>query len=303
MYDVVILGGGPAGLAASVYFARQKLNFLVLTKDIGGYAMWSDDVENYLGFHLLNGPQLVKKFQEHLADYAGAFTLKDNEPATLVERIKGGFSVTTAKGTYEAKTVLIATGTTHRELGVPGEKELYGKGVTYCANCDAPLYKDKKVFVIGGGNSAMDAALFLEKYTTGIVIVSLNEELGGDSLLKQKIATSKNISVYTETKATQIVGTSVVTGVGLIGPDGKERLEAAQGIFIEIGLKPITDFISFVDKDKSGQIIVDKMNQTDVDGVFAAGDVTDVTAKQIAVAVGEGSKAALRIIAWLQQQR
>lgn len=302
MYDVLILGGGPAGLAAAVYLARQKLSFAIITKDIGGYALLSDDVENYLGFHLLNGVELVKKFKEHLADYEGAYDLKEGESVTSVVKSPGGFSVTSDKGTYEAKALLIATGTTHRKLGVPGEDALYGKGVTYCANCDSPLFKDKKVFVIGGGNSAMDAALFLEKYTTGIGLVSLNPELGGDSILKQKVMASKNITVYPSTKTTQIVGTSKVTGIGLVGPDGKERLEQTDGVFIEIGLKPICDFITIVEKDKWGQIVVDKHNATSVDGIFAAGDVTDITEKQISVAVGEGSKAALQIIAWLQHQ-
>ncbi|MEO5927451.1 MAG: FAD-dependent oxidoreductase [Patescibacteria group bacterium] len=302
MYDVLILGGGPAGLAAAVYFARQKLKFAMITKDIGGYALLSDDVENYLGFHLLNGVDLVKKFKEHLKDYEGAYDLKEGEKVTDVVKSKEGFTVTSDRGTYEGKTLLIATGTTHRKLGVPGEDALYGKGVTYCATCDSPLFKDKKVYVIGGGNSAMDAALFLEKYTTGIVLVSLNPELGGDTLMKQKVLASKNITVYPATKTTQVVGTSKVTGIGLVGPDGKERVEPADGVFIEIGLKPICDFVKIIEKDKSGQIIVDKHNKTSIDGIFAAGDVTDITEKQIAVAVGEGSKAALQIIAWLQHQ-
>jgi len=190
----------------------------------------------------------------------------------------------------------------HRKLNVPGEEDLYGKGVTYCATCDAPLFKGKKVFVVGGGNSAMDAALFLEKYTTGIVIVSLNPDLGGDELLKKNVLSSKNITVYLSTKTTQIVGTSKVTGIGLLGPDGKERVEEANGVFIEIGLQPTCGFLPFVEKDKGGQVIVDKQNRTSVEGIFAAGDVTDITEKQIAVAVGEGSKAALQIIAWLQKQ-
>lgn len=301
MYDVIILGGGPAGLAAAVYFARQKLHFIILTKDIGGYASWSDDVENYLGFHLLNGIDLVKKFKEHLKDYEGQFEIREDEPGVNLETVTGGYRVLTDKGTYESKALLIATGTKHRELGVPGEKEYYGKGVTYCATCDSPLFKDKKVYVIGGGNSAMDAALFLEKYTTGIVIVCLHPELGGDASLKAKVLASKNISVYPSTKTTKILGETLVTGIGLVGPEGVERIEQAEGVFIEIGLQPRSDFIDLVDKDTYGQIIVDKRNRTSRDGIFAAGDVTDVTEKQIAIAVGEGSKAALEIILWLQQ--
>lgn len=301
MLDGIIIGAGPAGMAAAVYMARQKLKFVILTENVGGQALLSDDVENYLGFHLMNGVELVKQFNGHLKDYAEQYELKEQEPAQNVEKLDGGFRVTTTKGAYDTKSILIATGTVHRKLNVPGEEELYGKGVTYCANCDAPLFKDKKVYVIGGGNSAMDAALFLEKYTTGIVLVSLNKELMGDSIMKAKILGSKNISVLFETKTSKIEGTTNVTGIGLIGPDGKERIEPTQGVFIEIGLVPMSKFIDIVEKDKAGQIIVDKVNHTSVPGIFAAGDVTDVTEKQISVAVGEGSKASLELISYVQK--
>lgn len=288
-------------MAGAVYMARQKLKFVILTDTVGGQTALSDDVENYLGFHLLNGVELVAKFQEHLKDYKEQFEIKEQELAQKVEKIDGGFRVTTPKASYDAKSLLIATGTIHRKLKVPGEDALYGHGVTYCANCDAPLFKGKKVFVIGGGNSAMDAALFLEKYTTGIVLVSNNKELMGDSTMKTKILASKNISVLTETKTTKIVGDKLVMGICLVGPDGVERVEPTQGVFIEIGLVPVSQFIDLVEKDKMGQIVVDKSNHTSVPGIFAAGDVTDVTEKQISVAVGEGSKASLELISYVQK--
>lgn len=301
MLDAIIIGGGPAGLAAAIYLARQKIKFIMLVKELGGYALWSEDVENYLGFHLISGADLVKKFKEHLRDYAGIFELHEGEPVSTVQKTEKNFVVKTEKGEYEAKTLLISTGTRHRSLNVPGEKELYGKGVTYCATCDAPLFKAKKVYVIGGGNSAMNAALFLEKYTNEIVIVSLGADLAGDSTLKSKILANQNIKVYSSTKTTKIQGKYFVEEIGLIGADGVERLEPAQGVFIEIGLQPASDFINFIDKDKAGQIIVDKRNRTSQIGIFAAGDVTDVSDKQISIAVGEGSKAALEIISFLQQ--
>jgi alkyl hydroperoxide reductase subunit F len=302
MLDAVIVGAGPAGMAAAVYMARQKLKFVILTDSIGGRTILSDDVENYLGFHLLNGYELVQKFQEHLKDYTDQFELKEQELAQKVERITGGFRVTTPKDSYDTMSLLIATGTDHRKLNVSGETELFGKGVTYCANCDAPLFKDKKVYVIGGGNSAMDAALFLEKYTTGIVLVTLNKELTGDEILKTKVLASKRITVLTETKTTKIEGAAFVTGIGLLGPDGQERIEPTQGVFIEIGLTPVSQFIDLVQKDTFGQIIVDKVNHTSEPGIFAAGDVTDVTEKQISVAVGEGSKAALELIKYVTKR-
>lgn len=301
MFDVIIIGGGPAGLAAAVYFARQKLHFLILTVDVGGQTLLSTDVEDYLGFHLLNGVELVEKFRAHLEDYREQYELHEGEPVLTVERIVDGYRVTTAKGRYDAKTLLVTTGTKHRQLNVPGEKTLYGKGVTYCATCDAPLFKGKKVFVIGGGNSAMDAALFVAKYTDDVTIVTINKELMGDAIMKSKVFENPKIKVYAETKTTRILGEGLVTGIGLAGTDGVEHVERAEGIFIEVGLVPASQFIDLVEKDKWGQIVVDKTNKTSAPGIFAAGDVTDVTQKQIAVAVGEGSKAALELITYVQR--
>ncbi len=301
MYDAIIVGGGPAGLAAAVYLARQKVQFALIADTIGGQTLWSSDVENYLGFHLLNGGDLVKKFKEHLKDYEGAFDLKEGESVTKIDRLTVGFRVTTPKGSYESKTLLIATGETHRALGVPGEKEFYGRGVTYCATCDAPLFKDKDVAVIGGGNSAMDAALFLEKYAKSISILTANAALAGDGVMMKKIAASSKMQVISGSKTTRILGDSFVSGLSYEAEGEKHALDV-QGVFIEIGLIPVSDFIDFVKKDKSGQIEVTIHNETSVPGVYAAGDVTTVTEKQIAVAVGEGSKAALTLIKWLQRQ-
>ena len=287
-------------MAAAVYLARQKFSFMILTGNVGGQAGLSDDVENYLGFHLMNGIELVDQFKKHLADYKDCFEIHEQEEVSKIEKLDQGFRVTTAGGSYSTKTVLIATGTKHRKLNVPGEDALYGHGVTYCANCDSPLFKDKIVYVIGGGNSAMDAALFVEKYATHVGLVNVNSELQGDAVMITKIQASKKIQLYPLTKTTKIEGTSVDTGVGLMGVDGIEKIEKTDGVFIEIGLTPITDFIDFVAKDSHEQIIVDKLTATNVEGVWAAGDVTDVTEKQISVAVGEGSKAALEIIKYLQ---
>ncbi|MBI5655161.1 FAD-dependent oxidoreductase [Candidatus Uhrbacteria bacterium] len=301
MYETIVIGGGPAGIAAAIYLARQKVKFLMLGGLFGGKTAWSADVENYLGFHLLDGAELTKKFREHLNDYRGSFELKEGEMAKKAEKMGKGFRLTTDGGTYEARTLLVATGEKNRKLNVPGEDEFMNKGVTYCATCDAPLFKDKVVHVIGGGNSAMDAALFLEKYATSVTIVTVNPELTGDAAMKGKCLVSPKIKVLSSTKTSRILGEQFVSGIGLVGPDGTERTEPTQGVFIEIGLVPEADFIDFVEKDKQGQIIVDKRNRTSIEGVWAAGDVTDVTEKQIAIAVGEGSKAALDIIDFLHK--
>jgi len=300
MYDVIIIGGGPAGLAAAVYFARQKLKFLILTGHVGGQTIWSTDIEDYLGFHLLNGQALVKQFRDHLADYDGMYELHEGEHVTEIKKSEGIFQVISEKTSYESKSILIATGTKRRELGVIGEKEFYGKGVTYCATCDAPLFKGKKVFVIGGGNSAMDAALFAEKYASGVTVITINAELKGDAVMKSKIVANPRIRVLALTKTTKIVGNSFVSGIGYSGEDGIEHEESCEGVFIEIGLMPSTNFADIVEKDQWKQIVIDKRNKTSVPGIFAAGDCTDVADKQIGIAVGEGSKAALELIKYLQ---
>jgi len=303
MFDCAIIGGGPAGMAAAVYLARQKLKFVLIADMLGGKSMWSADVENYLGFHLLNGSDLVAHFREHLQDYHDQFELAEGERVERIEKIPGGFRTITQSTSFESKTLLIATGTKNRELGVPGEKDYYGKGVTYCATCDAPLFRGKTVHVIGGGNAAMDAALTLEKYAKKIAIVSTNPALSGDVMLREKVEASPTITVYPSTKTTKIQGETFVTAIGLVGKDAEERMEPTDGVFVEIGLTPVSGLIDFVKKDNRNQIIVDKFNATDVEGVWAAGDVTDITEKQIAIAVGEGSKAALGVIRYLQSHR
>ncbi|HVM91069.1 MAG TPA: FAD-dependent oxidoreductase [Verrucomicrobiae bacterium] len=299
MEDVILIGGGPAGMAAAIYLARQKLKVTMFAGELGGQAIWSADVENYLGLHQLTGIQLVQRFQKHLDDYKKDIDIRENDKVMKLERIDGGFRATGEKSAVEGRSVLIASGAKHRELGVPGEKELDGNGVTYCATCDAPLFKDKIAFVIGGGNSAMDAALFVAKYAKETHIVAISPELSGDVSLKKACMESEHIKIHTETKTLRFEGKGKLERIVFSGKDG-EWTANADGAFIEIGLVPNAEFVDFVGKDTRGQIIVDKLNATNVEGVFAAGDVTDVTEKQIAVAVGEGSKAALSIIKYLQ---
>lgn len=295
LYDCIIVGGGPAALAASIYLARQKINFAIITKDIGGQTLLSSDVENYLGYHFMKGTELVEQFRSHIADYK--IELCEGEEVVKIAKNKNCV-VQTKKKNYSAKTVLIATGKQPKKLNVPGEKEFYGKGVTYCATCDAPLFANKEVTVVGGGNSAMDAALLLEKYCKKVHIITINPELRGDKIMMQTIQKNNKIKVITQAKTTRIIGDKFVSTIQYL-QNGQEKLLKTQGIFVEIGLVPSAQMINFVKKNKWGEIIVNKKNMTSVPGIFAAGDVTDICEKQIIVAAGEGAKAALDIIQYL----
>lgn len=299
MRDVLLIGGGPAGLSAAIYLARQKLDAVMLTGDLGGQVAWSSDIENYLGLHQLTGVQLVQRFQKHLDEYRSVLEIRENEKVKKIERIHGGFRAVTDQGSYDGRAVLIATGSEHRKLNVPGEEALLNRGVTYCATCDAPLFRGMVVYVIGGGNSAMDAALFVEKYAKEVFLLTINPELKGDEFMKKAVRSNPRISVIPNAKTLRFEGRRSLETIVYEDRDG-EHAVPADGAFIEIGLVPNSDLIDFVEKNAWKEIVVDKRNATNVEGVFAAGDVTDVTEKQIAVSVGEGSKAALSVIKYLQ---
>ncbi|MBU4140947.1 MAG: NAD(P)-binding domain-containing protein, partial [Candidatus Omnitrophica bacterium] len=197
IYDLIIIGAGPAGITASVYAARKRMSFLVISRDIGGQAAWSGDIENYTGYQFISGPELIAKFEEHLKRYD--IELKEGEEATEVKRKENFVSVKTEKNTYEAKTLIIASGKRSRELGVPGEKEFKNRGLTYCATCDGPLFAGKDVAVIGGGNSALDAALQLMNIARHIYIINITSTLGGDPVMREKVSASEKVSVLNET--------------------------------------------------------------------------------------------------------
>lgn len=300
MYDLVIIGGGPAALAAAVYAARQKVSFVIVAEKIGGQTAISADIENYLGFPATNGPELSGYFEKHITKYGT--DVKEGEKAVDLRKSSKGFIVKTVTAEYETRTVLIASGKKPRKLNVPGEDKLYGKGVTYCATCDAPLFAGKDVAIIGGGNSAMDAALLAEKYSNRVYIVNINPELAGDATMIGKIRKSKKISVFTDSRTAEIVGERSVEEIKFSQGGGNKTL-SVQGVFVEIGYIPSVDFDHLTEKNKWNEIAIHQenltTNLTSVPGIFAAGDVTDVPEKQISVAAGEGVKAALSIFKYL----
>jgi len=298
MYDLIIVGAGPAGITAAVYAARKRMNLLVISQDIGGQTALSGDIENYTGYQFVSGIDLTAKFEEHMKKYG----IQTKEPETVLEvkKEKDVVSVKTDKGNYEARTAIIASGKKSKELSVPGEAEFKNKGLTYCATCDGPIFSGKDVAVIGGGNSGLDAATGLIKIAHHIYLINIAPEITGDALMLEKIKASDKVTILNDTQVLAVLGEKLVTGIKIKTKE-KESTLSAQGIFVEIGLVPNSDFAHGIDKNEYGEIKVDSHNRTNVSGIFAAGDVTDVPEKQIIVAAGEGAKATLGAFRYLTQ--
>lgn len=300
MYDLIIIGAGPAGITAAVYAARKKINTLVVTGDIGGQAAWSGDIENYTGYQFISGPELAAKFEEHLRQYD--ITLKEKEEALALQPKGDTIAVRTTKASYEARAVIVASGKKTRELGVPGEKEFKNRGLTYCATCDGPLFAGKDVAVIGGGNSALDAAIQLMRMCRHVTLINSAANLTGDPLMQEQVAGNPAVTVINSAQVLAITGDKFVTGIR-IKKDNREEMISVQGVFVEIGLIPNTAFAQGLAQNEAGEIKIDAFNQTNIPGIFAAGDVTDVPEKQIIIAAGEGSKAALSAFRYLVHRK
>jgi len=300
IYDLIIIGAGPAGITAAVYAARKKIDTLVVSKDIGGQAALSGDIQNYTGYQFISGPELAEKFEEHMRKFN--FDIRENEGVTKLVAKQNNFLVKTDKNSYRAKTVIVASGKKSRELGVSGEKEFKNKGLVYCATCDAPLFSEDDVAVIGGGNSALDAALQLMKIANHVYIINIADHLTGDEIMQEKIKKSKKVSILNNSQVIEILGDNFVNAIR-IEKDKKEETLAVQGIFVEIGLIPNSDFAVDLNKTKIGEIKVNNKNETNIPGIFAAGDVTDVFEKQIIIAAGEGAKATLSVFHYLSSRK
>ena len=296
IYDLIIIGAGPAGITASVYAARKKIDFLVISLDIGGQAAWSGDIENYTGYQFITGPELAQKFQDHMRKYDTV--LKENEEVLELKKSAGVFLVKTNKIDYQSRSVIIASGKKSKELGVSGEKEFKNRGLTYCATCDGPLFSAKTVAVIGGGNSALDAALQLLRIAKQVYIINDSSALSGDAIMRQKVQDAGNVTIFNNSQVMSVVGDKFVSGIKIKDNTGIRDL-AVQGVFVEIGLVPNSAFAEGIEKNSKGEIRVNLRNETNIPGVFAAGDVTDVPEKQIIIAAGEGSKAALSAFRYL----
>lgn len=300
MYDVIIIGAGAAGITAAIYAARAKLNFLVISMDIGGLTLWSPDIENYPGYHNLSGIELFEKFKKHMKDY----DIKIIEDAVeKVERKGNNLIVKTSEQTFNTKTAIVCSGSSPRRLDIPGANRLEGRGLAYCATCDAPLFAGKDVAIVGGGDSALAAALTLIQVVNKISILNLAPNLTGtDQELKKKVLESDKVTVTNNAKATEILGEQAVTGIKY-EKDGKEKTLNIQGVFVSIGHIRNTDFIKdLVELNKSKEIITDKTGAASQQGIFAAGDVTDLPGKQTIIACGDGSRALLSAFKYLTKK-
>ena len=301
MHDLMIIGGGPAGIAAGVYAARKQLKTLLISVDIGGQINNTWGIENYLGYQFIEGPELISKFQTQVSQFP--IDQKIGDKVSSLKKVRGGFEAVTEAGErYQAKAAILATGKQPRRLNVPGEVELTGRGVTYCAICDGPVFTGQRVAVVGGGNSALEAALDMVKIAEHVDLVSLTP-LTGDPILIDQLANAKNLSIFTEHQTLEIKGKDLVEGVRIKElKSGEEKHLNVTGVFIEIGLVPNSDSVSrLVKLNKWGEVPITPACETGITGLYAAGDVTDVPEKQIVVAAGEGAKAVLQAHRYLQR--
>lgn len=293
-YDIVIIGGGPAGLSAAIYAGRAERKVLVLEKGlIGGQVAMTMDIANYPGFpEGIDGPQLASKMQAQAERYGVEFQVAEAKSIT-----KGNlnFKVVLRKTEIITKTVIVATGSFPNELGVSGEKELRGKGVSYCGTCDAPFFRDKKVLVVGGGDTALKESLHLSKFASEIILIHRRDAFRAEKIYQHQVLSNEKISVRWDTILKEIHGTNAVAGVTLENlQTGQIDYEEVDGTFIFVGTSPNTELIcQLVPANCGGNIDTDDSMMTSVTGLFAIGDVREGSYRQVATAVGEGATAAM----------
>jgi len=293
-YDLLILGGGPAAMSAAVYAARKMMNLAIITKDFGGQVRETSEVENWLGFQSINAKDLADSFEEHVKSFDIAVNL--GTAITEVNKEAEIFKALADDGRiYSSRSLILTTGKRHRALNVPGEKELVGRGVAYCATCDAPFFKGKRVIVAGGGNSAFTTAMDLLKVGADVTLVNFIKGWQADEALQERVKQADRVSLLDYHQVVRIEGKDRVAAVVVKNRENeKEQKLDANGVFVEIGLLPNNDsFKNLVELNEQGEVIVDCSCKTSVEGLFGAGDVTTVPHKQIVIAAGEGAKAAL----------
>ena len=295
IYDLCIIGGGPGGVAAGVYAARKKLKTIFLTKDFGGQSIVSENIQNWIGTISISGPELATNLKKHLLAYAlDSLTLQEGVSVKTIEKTGAGFVVKTPKGDFEAKTVLITTGSSRRRLEAKGADTFEHKGLTYCASCDGPLFSDQDVLVIGGGNAAFESVAQLLAYCKSVSMFVRGEKFRADAITVEKVTKNPKLKVFMNTSVVEVKGDKFVKSVVYKNAKTGEINEMSiGGIFVEIGLIPATMFFKdLVRLDAWGHIVVDSRTQAaSVSGVWAAGDCTDGLYHQNNIAAGDAVKA------------
>jgi len=293
LYDLIILGGGPAGTSASVYASRKQLKTLLITKEFGGQSVVSEDIQNWIGSPNISGMDLAKSFKEHVEKYKGdVLEIKEGESVEKVEKTEDGFSVQTDKEVYGSKTVLVVTGSHRRQLDVSGADRLEHKGLTYCASCDGPLFSGQDTAIIGGGNAAFETASQLLAYAKSVTLLNRSDVFKADEVTVNKVLSHPNMTAIKGAKLLEILGDKFVSGLKYKIDEAEQEL-AVTGIFVEIGSIPTTSFVEgLVDMTEYKQIKVDAKNQrTSMDGIWSAGDCTDGLYHQNNIAAGDAVKA------------
>lgn len=310
MLDLLIIGASAAGCSASIYAARRKLSFKVVSDNVGGEVSFAGEISNWPGIQNIRGFELARQFAEHVLSYG--VEIDEGYRVNTIKKIPGGYSISAANmnkeiRSYEARALIIATGIHPRQLGVPGEKELSGKGVTYCTVCDGPLFKNKTTATIGGGSSALESAIMMSNIAAKVYILTLapnNAESkwgfpNGEDVLIDKIKNLSNVEIIHQATTDAIIGEKKVTSLKYHTPGGEKEI-SVDGVMVHVGMIPNSDFVE-VEKDKAGQIIINQKCETSESGIFAAGDVTNIPYKQIGVAAGQGIVAALSAIDYLNK--
>jgi alkyl hydroperoxide reductase subunit F len=294
-FDMLVLGGGPAGASAAIYAARKGIRTGILAERFGGQLMDTLGIENFISVKETEGPKLAQSLEQHVKTYE--VDIMNLQRATALRKSENGIEVELANGgILKSRSVVISTGARWREMNVPGEQEYRNKGVAYCPHCDGPLFKGKRVAVIGGGNSGVEAAIDLAGIVSHVTLIEFDSQLRADAVLQAKMASLNNVTVIKSALTKQVLGDGAKVN-GLIYQDrtnSSEHTIELEGIFVQIGLLPNTDWLKgTVELSKYGEVIVDAKGETSLPGVFAAGDCTTVPYKQIIIAMGEGAKASL----------
>lgn len=304
IYQLIILGAGPAGTAAGVYAARKKIDTLIITENFGGQAVVAATIENIIGFEKISGVEMAMRFEKQLR-YHSDLNIVLDKILEIIER-NNYFEIKTEKGTYFGERLLVCLGRRYRKLNIPKEKELEGKGVFYCSTCDAPFLKDKDAAVIGGGNSALLSVIDLIPFASKIYLLTDESFLRGDQILQERIYKEEKVKIFYNTQILEIFGDQFVTGLKFKDKNNNEEKElSVSGIFIQIGMQPNSEIVkNLVKLNEANEIIVEGLvGRTSHPKIWAAGDITNLPFKQISVAIGDGVRALLDIYNEIQNKK